>query len=105
MAKSRIKRAVLVFQGGMANVFAVESFNMTDYGRDARRLLQGDFQTCSWYARGLADGGAEVRAAWCNMAGDIVREHWNDDFESDQPPFFRDVCIYIDPLTNHLCGR
>jgi hypothetical protein len=75
---------VLVYQGGIANVFAVETFNMRDYGRDAVRLMQADFRTCEAFARGLAAAGASVATAACNMAGDIAAQPWSEDLE-EQP--------------------
>ena len=83
--KLKIKRAVLVYQAGIANVFAVESFNMADYGRDARRLLQSDFRTCEAFARGLAAAGVLVASAHCNMAGDIIGQTWSEAL--DDAPF------------------
>ena len=77
-----ISTAVLVYQAGIANVFAVASLNLADYGRDAVRLLQSDFKTCESYARGLRDAGVTVRSAACNMAGDIARQRWTEDLES-----------------------
>lgn len=81
----RIEKAMLVYQAGIANVFWVESFNLADYGREARRLIQGDFRTCETYAHGLQAAGAVVRTAACNRAGDIARELWTDDL--DAQPF------------------
>lgn len=80
----RMKYAVLVYQAGIANVFQVTSLNLSDYGRDARRLLQSDFRTCESFARGLAAAGVCVRTAACNMAGDIVGQTWSENLE-DQP--------------------
>jgi hypothetical protein len=77
--RPKIRKAVLVYQAGIANVFAVESFNMSDYGRDARRLLQSDFRTCESFARGLATAGVLVASAHCNMASDIVSQKWSED--------------------------
>jgi hypothetical protein len=78
----KVRKAVLVYQAGLANVFAVESFNMSDYGRGARRLLQADFRACENFARGLASAGALVATAHCNMAGDIAGQHWSEDLDS-----------------------
>jgi hypothetical protein len=78
----RRSRYVLVYQAGLANVFRVTSFNLSDYGRDAERLLQSDFRTAEAFARGLAAGGGIVKSAACNRAGDIIREKWTDDLDS-----------------------
>lgn len=75
-------RAVLVYQAGIANVFEVESFNMANYGRDARRILQADFRTCENFARGLAYAGWKVASAHCNQAGDITNAQWSEDLET-----------------------
>lgn len=81
----KVERAVLVYQAGIANAFAVECFNVCDYGREARRLLQGDFRSCEMFARGLDAAGVLVTSMQCNMAGDIVAAKWND--ELDAAPF------------------
>ncbi len=78
----KTKRAMLVYQVGIANVFAVTSFNLADFGRDARRLLQSDFRTCESFARGLAVAGTLVSSAHCNQAGDIVNALWDEDLDS-----------------------
>jgi hypothetical protein len=81
MAK-RIKRAFLVYQAGIANVFAVESHNLADFGRDARRLYQGDFRGAENFARGLGAAGVIVHTAACNQAGDIIHARWSEDLEA-----------------------
>ena len=75
------RRAMLVYQGGIANVFEVAAFNVAEHGREARRLMQSDFRTCESFARGLAAAGAIVRSAACNQPGDIVNALWTDDLE------------------------
>lgn len=77
-----MKRAMLVYQAGIANVFAVKSFNLADYGRDAKRLLQSDFRTCEAFASGLAAAGVTVRTVHCNMAGDIIGQTWSEALEA-----------------------
>ncbi|MHC5062253.1 MAG: hypothetical protein ACYTFK_14445 [Planctomycetota bacterium] len=84
----REKRAVLVYQAGLANVFEVDSFNLSDYGREARRIMQSDFYTCEVFARGLAHAGYRVGSASCNMAGDIINQKWTHG-TADCP--FRDI--------------
>lgn len=76
---------VLVYQGGIANVFQVESFNLSDYGRDARRLYQGTFNAAESICYGLGLGGAIVKTACCNRAGDIQAATWSEDL--DAAPF------------------
>lgn len=73
------QRAVLVYQAGIANVFAVDSFNLSDYGREAYRLVQGSFRECEAFARGLAAAGVLVKSAGCNQAGDIINATWSED--------------------------
>jgi len=75
-------RIVLVYQGGIANVFKVTSFNLSNYGRDAERIMQRDFSACEYFARGCGYGGAIVRTAACNQAGDIVNALWSEDLEN-----------------------
>ena len=81
-AKLRFERAVLVYQAGIANVFAVDSFNMSDYGRNAIRLCQNDFRTCEAFARGLGAAGVKVVSAHCNQVGDIEFSTWSEDLDS-----------------------
>lgn len=82
MRNKRIKRAALVYQAGIANVFAVDSWNLSDYGREAQRVYQGDFKTAESIALGLAIAGVLVATCHCNRAGDITKETWSQDFES-----------------------
>ena len=85
MAKLKVQKAVLVYQAGIANVFAVKCFNMGPYGRDAKRLIQSDFRTCEAFARGLGVAGVVVVTMQCNCAGDIVDSSWSADL--DEAPF------------------
>ncbi|KKL52968.1 hypothetical protein LCGC14_2280120 [marine sediment metagenome] len=80
----QVKRAMLVYQGGIANVFAVDSYNLADSNRNAKRLFQGSFDSAVQFAAGLATAGAGIKTAACNMAGDIANQLWTDDIE-DQP--------------------
>jgi hypothetical protein len=77
MPPLKIARAALVYQTGIANVFALERFSSTaDKGRKARRLLQSDFRTCENFALGLQAAGVDVATYSCNRAGDIADAHW-----------------------------
>lgn len=78
----RITKAVLVYQGGLANVFQVSCFNLSPYGRDAKRLWQSDFRSAALFAKGLMAAGTIVKVAACNEAGDISERTWTDDLES-----------------------
>src|SRR3990167_3756482 len=75
------RRIVLVYQVGIANVFEVQSFNMSHDGRDAKRLMQADFRTCEAFARGMAAAGCLVTSMHCCQAGDIARAKWSDVLE------------------------
>jgi hypothetical protein len=75
-------RAFLVYQAGIANLFEVQAFNLSNYGRDAKRILQSDFRTCETFARGLAYAGWKVASAHCNQAGDITEAQWSEDLNS-----------------------
>lgn len=77
-----VTRAFLVYQAGIANVFAVDCANLNPFGREAVRLIQADFRTCESFARGLAAAGAFVHSAACNEAGDITDSQWTDDLDS-----------------------
>ena len=87
---NKVSRAMLVYQGGIANVFSVASFNLADYGRDAQRIMQSDFHSCEMFTRGLARAGAIVMSAYCNEAGDIARSLWKDD-HADEAPFWEQM--------------
>lgn len=86
------RKAVLVYQAGIANVFAIDCFNIDPFGRNAKRLLQHAFLPCAYYARGLAAAGVVVRTLFCNYAGDITDVRWSEDIE-DSP--FRDSPDHI----------
>lgn len=77
----RIKRAVLVYQAGIANVFRVSTFNQAPHERHAVRLLQSDFRMCESFARGLAAAGVTVTTFGCNQPGDVTNAHWSEDLE------------------------
>lgn len=82
----RARKAVLVYQAGIANVFAVDCFNLHPLGRQGYRLLQGCFRDCVYFARGLDAAGVKVKTVHCNMAGDIAEQIWSENVE--QAPFF-----------------
>jgi len=78
----KTRRAMLVYQGGLANVFNVDSFNLSPYGRNARRIYQGAFGQAIMLVKGMALGGYLIRTAGGNYAGDITNQTWTDDLES-----------------------
>ena len=82
MQTLKVERAFLVYQAGIANVFAVESHNLADFGRDGRRIYQGDFRGAENFARGLGAAGVIVRTAACNQAGDIIAARWSEDLDA-----------------------
>lgn len=68
---------VLVYQGGIANVFHVERMGFTRAERgETTRELQGAFTTCANFASGLRWAGANVRTASANVAGDVALADW-----------------------------
>lgn len=77
-----MKKAMLVYQAGIANVFEVDCFNLSGFGRNAKRLVQGSFAHCINFAQGLGAAGVIVATAACNKAGNIVDAHWTDDLDS-----------------------
>lgn len=87
-------KAVLVYQGGIANVFRVKCFNMAPFGRDAVRLMQGAFTECQHFARGMGAAGAVVRSAACNQAGDITNAPWTE-YIGDEPFADKMSPVYI----------
>lgn len=89
----QVTKAVLVYQAGIANVFAVDCFNLAPFGREARRLMQGTFGSCAMFSKGLAAAGVRVRTMACNEAGDITESRWSEDLDA-QP--FSDKFIVVD---------
>lgn len=69
----------LVYQAGIANVFEVSGDEFR------KRLLQSDFRTCESFCLGAEAVGAEIYAACCNRAGDIISMSW--DTRPDEAPF------------------
>ena len=93
----KVKRAILVYQGGIANVFEIR--DTPEHVANAtyrKRLLQSDFRTCESFARGLACAGVEVSSMACNQAGDIAGAQWG--LLGDGP--FRDK---MNPVTSKEC--
>lgn len=74
-------RFALVYQGGIANVFRVESSNLKPDGRNAERVHQGDFRSAEAIAFGAGLAGAIVHTFACNLAGDITNATWTDGLE------------------------
>ncbi len=89
---------MLVYQGGIANVFQVDCANLAPFGRNAVRLFQSDFRACEHFARGCGTMGAIVHSVHCNKAGDIIRAVWDGDL--DNAPF-RDSML---PVTLNTKG-
>lgn len=84
----KIKMAVLVYQGGIANVFAVNTLAHFE-DQNARRLTQGTFTSCVDFARGIAATGVPVRTRYCNQAGDIINFLWDN--HKDDAPFQSEI--------------
>jgi hypothetical protein len=69
---------VLVFQGGLANVFKVDRFSALPERRGhTARLYQGDFRAAEFFATGAGYAGARVKTAHCEQAGDIANAIWS----------------------------
>ena len=75
------KRAFLVYQAGIANVFTVDCLNLASYGGNAKRVFQGDFYGAVQFSKGLGIAGYIVRTAHCNQAGDIAESKWSENLE------------------------
>ena len=96
------KKAVVVYQAGIANVFEVECFNLSDFGRDAERILQADFKSCEIFARGLKHAGYTITSLYCNQAGDISFSEWKENLtdapfhDSFHPVFSKNMGISED---------
>jgi len=76
-----MKYAVLVYQGGIANVFELSALSVAPEAR-TRRLIQSTFGECEAFARGLKAAGVIVTTWACNQAGDIARAEWSADLEA-----------------------
>lgn len=85
-------KVMLVYQGGIANVFRVDCFNLADFERNAERLYRGSFRAAISFVRAIQATGTEVKTAACNQAGDIRTALWSEDFNS-QP--FNDQFIIV----------
>ena len=75
-----MKRAILVYQGGIANVFEIRG-----RARIRKLIMQHAFGPCEWFCRGLVKAGWNVTSMHCNMAGDISYRPW--DANLDNAPF------------------
>ncbi len=77
----------LIYQAGIANVFACRTANYGTFGREAKRLYQGDFRGAEVFARGIVAGNAKalIFTGHCNKAGDIAEQPWSEDL--DEAPF------------------
>ena len=78
-------KAMLVYQGRIANVFEVQALTCGIRGRKAKRLVRGMFTECENFCRGMVAAGATVRSAHCNEAGDITGRPWS--WVLDEAPF------------------
>ena len=79
----------LVYQAGIANIFKVKCFNLANFGRDAKRILQADFRTCENFALGLVEASCIVKSCHCNKAGDIQEMKWSENLE--EAPFYENM--------------
>ncbi len=75
------RKFALVYQAGIANVFEVDCLNLSSFGRNAQRVLQGSFRECEAFCNGLKYGKHIVESFACNMAGDIKDNKWSEDLE------------------------
>jgi hypothetical protein len=93
-----MSRFMLVYQVGIANVFKVDCFNLSNFGRNAKRIKQGNFRDCESFCLGIVAMGGVIHTAYCNQAGDIVDSKWQDDLSST--PFFNSMCPVYGNLTS-----
>ncbi len=88
--KLKIEKAMLVYQAGIANVFKVDKITVHyNDGRNARRLLQGDFCSCAMLASGMELAGTEVATVYCNRTGDVEDKNWS--WKLDKAPFAKSI--------------
>jgi hypothetical protein len=82
--------AILVYQGGIANVFSVSHISeVAERRTDERRLLQTDFRTAEAYCLGLIAAGVEVASMACNQAGNIAHQTWRE--KVSDAPFYENM--------------
>ena len=104
------EKAVLVYQNGLANVFRVECFNMNPFGREAKRMLQGAFSECEWFAKGLVAAGWQVVSMSCDKTGDITNAQWAPTGDAvfrnrANPIYSMGYCAYLVMVTNEKEGE
>ena len=102
------KRAMLVYQCGLANVFGIDPLNKYTLSEPAGRvrLTQGDFRSCEAFARGMEACGYQITSVHCNMAGDIACAKW-DSYLSEAPfrENMRPVGSFIHPIQSRKAKR
>jgi len=93
----KIEKAVLLYQGGIANVYSVACIIPV---AEPRLIYQGDFKTCAAIAQGLGLAGTEVVTMSCNVAGDarLAYKRWVPGREDC--PFREDA-----PARYYRCGK
>lgn len=80
MSIQLVPRYALVYQAGIANVFAVDINALKPETRKrTKRVLQSDFRGCEMFCRGLVEAGAQVRSYMCNESGDVQERVWSID--------------------------
>lgn len=86
------RNLVLVYQAGIANVFAVNKAHASAAKRETEtRVYQGDFRTAEAMIHGAWLAGACVHYAFCNEAGDVARRDW--DTAEESAPFRESMCL------------
>lgn len=86
----KFEKAVLVYQSGIANVFAVKDWGLSAKDSDGQwayreRLVQADFRTCEAFTRGLESAGVDIMSVHSNTAGNADMQDWSKDL--DHAPF------------------
>jgi hypothetical protein len=77
------QKAVLLYLGGHAHVFAVKSFGETPNERYAvERLLQGRGDECYYFALGLVAAGIQVETMACTSRDEITEQAWSYDISN-----------------------
>ncbi len=78
----RIKRAMLVYQAGIANLFWVTSFNLASYGRE--EMTMPLCPKCGKYFRTLEDEQHDHPCPYCGYHPDLEPDE--DDDDPDRAP-------------------
>lgn len=73
-----MKYAMLVYHENSTSLFQVDNLSLFDYERNAKLLLQSEFNTCWKEIKALEKKGVTIRSAICHYdpAKDMAKSTW-----------------------------